>query len=531
MLDIDLKLLHTDGLEAIRFNFNTSLVRRLDNLFSNGLEMSSKIDITKLSTDKAIKTAVTKLANYTQNGLEKIFKEECGIVITKYYRSESSFGNNLSNPASCAFGVFLDFINPDVVEKQLARYTYKKTKDDDVKRYMDLESIWDVDSSKLNSNLTDNGKKTGYVNVRFVFDTLGAYFLDRFNIVDSNRSGLSAEELTAIVLHEIGHVNSLIERASKTLYLAKQFNEDKTLLSKKMTFNEIDSAVDDIKNTVEPLKSKSIDSILANTKNAIDKLKTISEDNKTGFGKLFNMFFTRLLDLAKFILYLTVLICYRFYITSSIIDLALYNFANIRRSLGNKPGNKSGDVISTFSNDSQMERWADEFVSRHGRGAELSTALSKIIIYSKSSPMISYNSFHSSKLAHLMAMTLYGVLTAVMYHYPPIPYDEDTVRLRKIKEDCIAVFKDKNLPGFIRDNMLIQIEQADRAFKEMVAKKNNPLIKAVVFISSITSLNITALYRFISSNEDYEKLFDAMNSLDNNALYYLSSLLEKVSKE
>lgn len=523
--------IQTNGLEAIRFNFNTSLVSRLDDLFSNGLEMAKKIDVTRIASDKSIKVAITKLANYTQVGLEKIFKEECGIVITKYYRAENSFGNDLSNPASCAFGIFLDFINPDVVEKQLARYTYKKTKDDDVKRYMDLESIWDPDKAKLNSTLVDNGKKSGYVNVRFIFDTLGAYFLDRFNVVDSNRSGLTAEEITAIVLHEIGHVNTLVERASKTLYLAKQFNEDRTLLSKKMTFSEIDSSVDDIRNTVGPLKNKSIDNVLTNTRNAIDKLKAISEDNRSGFGKLFSIFFTRLLDLAKFILYLAVLICYRFYITSSIIDLALYNFANIRRSLGNKHGKKSGDVISTFSNDAQMERWADEFVSRHGRGAELSTALSKIIVYSKSSPMITYNSLQSSKLAHLMAMTLYGVLTAVTYHYPPIPYDEDTVRLRKIKEDCIAVFKDKDLPGFIRDNMLIQIEQADKSYREMVAKKNNPLIKAVVFISSITSLNITALYRFISSNEDYEKLFDAMSSLDNNALYYLSSLLEKANKE
>lgn len=527
--------LPTGGLEAIRFSFNSTLVKRLDDLFSKCLEIAKDVDLTYLLNNKRALPQVDRLARMTKEGLEKIFKEECGIIITEYIRAEIDIPYFDTAYPTGAFGVYLDFVNPDINEQQIGRYSLAKTDPDDIERYKALEAVWDPDSAKMNTVFNDNGNNVKkYVNVRFMFDTICAYFLEHFNVVDKNRSGLTAEEITAIVLHEIGHVNTLIERTTKTVYLAKQFSEDRTIFTKKMTFEEMLSSADDLKNKSKDLNNKTLNTALEVSKSSIERLKELSEDRKTTIGRLFASLIFSTLELGKTILALIKSLVIRFTFTGTCIDIGIYTAALIRRKMSRVNGIKTGDVIGTFNNDTQMERWADEFVVRHGRGDALASGLSKLIVFLKSIPtfsMTSYNSFYFSKLANLLSTTIFSAVNILSYNYPPLTYDEDTVRLRKIKEDCQAVFKDKHLPASIRDYALIQLERADKAYIEFTKKKYNPLVKAVAFVAAIASMNIMVLYKLVSNIEDHEKLFDAVNASDNNSLYYLSSLLEKANSE
>lgn len=526
--------LPTGGLEAIRFSFNSTLVKRLDDLFSKCLEIAKDVELTYLLNNKRALPQVDRLARMTKEGLEKIFKEECGIIITEYVRAELAIPYFDSGHPTGMFGVYLDFVNPDVLEQQLGRYSLSKTDPEDIERYKALESVWDEDSAKMTSSFTDSGKGKGYVNVRFIFDHICAYFLEHFNVADKDRSGLTAEEITAIVLHEIGHVNTLVERASKTLYLAKQFNEDRTILSKQMTYPEMNSKLSDLKNKAKSLNNKQLEKAIEVSKTAIERLRDLSEDKTTTIGRLFASLLLSSLELGRTIITMMQALTVRCTFTGTLVDTGIYMIAIIKRKMARVTGIKTSDVIGTFNNDTQMERWADEFAVRHGRGDALTSGLGKLIVYLKSCPsftMTSYNSFYFSKLANLLSMTLFSAVNILTYNYPPLTYDEDSVRLRKIKEDCQAIFKDKDLPGFIRDHALIQVEKADKAYIEFTKKKFNPAVKILSFIANITSLNVMALYRLVSSIEDYEKLFNSLNSLDNNSLYYLSSLLEKANEE
>lgn len=279
------------------------------------------------------------------------------------------------------------------------RGTPRKSFVDSVKEMQEMYKNLDLKTGKLTRNTygKDNKRKifgTLYFDVKFAF-------LLYDNFPETAVEELNAAELAAVLIHETGHVMTMVERSSDEYLTIERIFEITEGLKDIPKNDPIEAAkaVADLTTTLSKtvgIDKKGIDLIstivtataaVATSLEKADDSYTESVERSTRsvlavlLNVLLRAFTFFVLGAAYALLRATV---------AKMANSARMSYLGVKTALRivttNKKKNseifgyddKSSDVADAQQNMYQIERMADEFVSRHGYGAHLASGLAKL---------------------------------------------------------------------------------------------------------------------------------------------------------
>lgn len=330
---------------------------------------------------------------------------------------------------------------------------------------------------------------------------------------------LTAEELTAIYLHEIGHLIVFMERCANTVAHCRMLEEKVNFFARNADFKEKKKALEYMLKRDDKKKEPILDDV-----DNIDTMTTTASGNVV--FNILMMFLTSVFTLlfsyfpVFFILRKTVTIF------SDLLTLQL------------KTGydTKKGDKLTTHSEGAADEAAADEFVSKNGMGSHLISGLDK---YKKAGGMLGMdgvtvaNNPISRALLFLPQLLLSIDGSLNKQRWLDI-YEDDFDRTERLIRNTYDSFKDRNLPKVVTEYALKECERAIENRKKFM--KNNTLdykIRAIhQFISDYMS-PLTLAKTILNGNfiKQYDRLEKKIDGLGSSKMWYQSSKIESFLKK
>lgn len=549
------------GNEVIDFQVNTAIGKKLTKIFQAVIDYRDALtypkDMSEVDRVAYRNSAVTDFVNQNMvPDFKEAVRKEIGLIVTEI---RLFYGMEIGITGQFAIGASFD----DIVLAQ--RYTghlnaiefqsnnSKKTED-----LMSVSKLADLSTGKFTGFKTDGGRT---VSCKMLFDVNTAFLANDF-VAMNKRDLLTAEEITAIMLHEIGHAHSIAEHLSRAYYyrerlesyranlgglskaeLAERILKDGEVFLKKSKdiMNE-----PEIKN-LDPEKQKmvhgwldSVRGIVVSTSEYIKEHEEVSEEEAgssiiaTGAGLmvlLFNMVQMLIGCVSCLItLFLTV-----FTLMQTISTLFQDMSAAVGRGV-NLDNGKNNDTGTSFLQETYVERWADEYVARCGYGAQMASGLNKVVRIIDSATgsggIVLSKVLRESTLVMYVARgigQLMSVVSPLQYLFLG-QYENQWNRIKRIRQDAYAFFKNMDIPGDIMMDWVASIEAMDKEVDDAKSIGDTAPIK---FLSNLSRLLtggfVTALIN-VNITKDYTKLQNDLDDMYNNPLYYQAARLNRLTR-
>lgn len=301
---------------------------------------------------------------------------------------------------------------------------------------------------------------------------------------------MTAEEITGIILHEIGH------GITNAITLGHTFHQCTIVRD---TVNYLKSTADDsdalsaVKASTAVMKASSNKAIRA--KAEILDAAVNTQLNRSSLDRGFIDFAIK-----------AVTTLYTLMVTGPIAN-------SLVTTLIPHEGNKVGDQRSSLMNVNHHERAADEFAARHGMAGAQASALNLLhLIYGDTgypTPTVSRIPIIGSLLGAMViaTRTLSDVLD-VPLNALATGYDDDLTRLKFLLQGNMVAFKDPHLPREARDQMLMNIDEIQALIKQ---HESRPMVRMREFLWG-------TLFRLTKPGTFFGMMIDANNAVDYNNL-------------
>jgi hypothetical protein len=532
-------LSYVDGQEAINFQRNSKLSQGLIDIFNEVFNYIKEYDKNRTITNKNIEQRYIDIVKYfkktTIPQLKSHIKKETNITIKQIITIAPENAQGLF-----AIDLSLDDIESVITAKDTltGEKSYKNIKGtNSLDELLSVAEDFDPVNSKLS---TGKISKEREVFATIYFDVGSAFLIHE---LAPNVESLNSEEITAIMMHEIGHMMSFIENINNMTYLGQYVTSSVNNLSKSKdlvpqfikNYKVLKVKIDELR------KSKTISNAVGNLLDKVlDVVYYFDKENKTRFlGNAIKL----LIGSTIKILILVILFAVK---RAAFIKLVVFMYAQIFTyhlassyivTKGLKQTSKTGDDTFTSRNKYYFERIADEFVSRHGMGSYLATGLQKIISFmdtlQATSGVTTSPELSTNKLVkyYLISMTFVNNASALDTEISCSGYEVEINRISRLLENNMAAFKNRNLSNDVKDRYIKDTEQL------MVAlKASNKVDKTIGKVISDYLLMIRTgdiLYETLRTgrlSKDMEKLLNKMDRLMNNKLYYYSAKLGQLSR-
>ena len=542
------------GTEAVDFQLNNKLAPRLQALFQSVIDYRDNLDY------KGVPNNVTARREYRVNSVFKYFQtvasaeykkivfEETGLAVNKLH----TYGG-MTMPPMCFFACDLSFNNLNEAMELIARMT--ATGDADYYGEMgDISKFFDKKTSRINAKYF-NAKKTHAVATDFYFDVNTAFCIHDFYSNDYCVP-LTAAEITAIMLHEIGHALTFLEHCSDLFATNNRIEKE---LCEMMKFAK--SSKDGPSKLVDcyQIFNNSYNYFVPQIKSLMQQVSKYGGENKAYYSRLLNMtllafentkkaadeyyrepdgesifitigsiivnvFYMVLIIMSLIAMYVSLFIAAQMVATAILVDSQKYAYTT-------GDTNKSSDIVASTNNVFLLERWADEFAVRHGYGAEQASSLNKIHQYFSYMAVgeISSDRLRKSKLFSLI-LFVFGYITqrlSIIGLLDPAGYEGAYARNVRLLQDAYGFFKKTDIPVHLRDKWIRNIEDLKKAVKASKSISDYEFSQALIGIFK----NITQPYRWYTliSNANLDKdmalISNRIDDFINNPLYYQASRL------
>ena len=387
------------------------------------------------------------------------------------------------------------------------------------------------------------------ISLSLKFDCYAAFLLrDTLNV---NFEYLTAEEITAIVLHEVGHMMSLVEHCGDkffqlglTIGLTKNFIHNAPI-SEKVKFMR-DVLADPIAFSQLVSKSKfdakSVLNLNKAIKNGIDKFDKNNHDNVNDssslfWGTIWGFFIN--ISVFGFIFASAIFLP----ILTFILGLVYHIGGSFIRDYEQKGGYNDPKYSDFMANKNQAflwERWADEYVVRHGYGQHLSSGLLKLVKVSSTSDIFDVDEkgadvwIRNSWVPLAINYCINGIWSILNGGNTDDgfgEYESLVDRLKRICQDTLAVFKRMDLPQEVMD---VYIEEYERCMQQL---NNIPMARRCEHIYALVHRCIMSFLdpiqlgnRLLRGNikAEYAQLANDIDDLRNNPLFYNASKLNSI---
>jgi hypothetical protein len=385
---------------------------------------------------------------------------------------------------------------------------------DDLNIENKIKKIFDKKEGKLIG--TDDDIIKGKIILFFCINT--AFFINFYN---SNFSNLTAEELSAIILHEIGHNITALEHTNRL-----RDNLDELLQPIKININSVNEAKQVLKITKENIKYFNKNS---NNKELIKKNKMYEKviDN---LDKCLDKDFV--VNKSKWVFILIVpIVCVLItgmiltsILTNTILGLAI-------SSIEKKPKNKKSDFNITFINNSDIEYQSDKYVIMHGLGPSLQLAISKVIDASLLLRSNYKDKARDSLISYNINSLLFSINNLLFGKYHNRLYGTPLQRLDNTKKTLLSSMRAEDIPKDIMDYMIKEYEIYKKLMDKLEDKYNKTIARNHKLYSTINKfINIGYLIEFISKGSnsgDYQIIMQSAKYLMSSELIYYVKKMEQ----
>ena len=519
---MDFNILNSSApsVEAINFQGFSALSKKLIALGEEVIAFRQK----EKSNKRVGRLTVQKFKSvYSLKNLSRIIKEETGITLDDV---EYTAAPSLAWACVFYFGAATKQTVGDWT-KAMAGYTGVPSRQE-----FDQHPDFEYRMAMLNSALNvDTGKVTPTVH-KYHDDTLTLHFglkLDPYAYVyDLVGHELApkhtAEEIAAIILHELGHCVSFVEYCSHT---CKTLADIDTTIRGAITENtkpeDIPEIVDSIASAVRKSKRISKDG-KAEALKILDNIKTVSTSPVSSTSTL-------LIGIVSIMLSLVVGV-----IVGSLGNL--HSWLTKSNVISMRAGQKTklSDFGLSYNDLTTCERYADEYVVRHGLGHALISALDtlhKVTIGFKGAKATWDKSSTSS---YLIGQIQTVVLQAVRGFNGDIVkrgnHGTTRDRANAIMADLLKVFKNRNMSPEQLDFYIAAFEKARDNYRTAIAEPTgtiNDKLEALQLALTLPSIMDALVSGRISRN--YNKLMVGAQALNSNILGYYGAKLDQINRQ
>jgi len=540
------------GTEVIKFQSNSKLGKDLTAAFQLGFDFLNDYDkknpnVTSLTRADAL---YKYFDNVIKNAATKAIKDNVNLNIHDWHLIHPKDING-------TFAVDLSFGKSRIAEvafkAQRGQTNTERMDADDIKLLFDISDNIDKVKSRFKTDRFPTGELMGCT---FYFDVGMAYLVDE---LVPGYERLTASEIAAIMMHETGHAFTLLEHAEDLIfsgqYTANMLSHANSNPIQFMTeFKKVLPAIN--KKVQSSNLPSSIKRGSAEMLNYINTLRIEKNDPTLG-----ETIITKLILLIA-VFYITIMGAralyksYKTIVVSTDVKTVLRQvIERIQPSIMfttyselpyvmESEANKASDEKSTNRTRYSIERRADEFVSRHGMSADLGTGLAKLIraITAKGYIGASINRKCKDNAILKMLYFVSEILTAtagnimapfimVFMKYTSPGYEINDKRLDRLAENTRMAFKDKNVPANVRDAYLSDYEKLITTTKKF---RKDTIYEKLAFPFLIPDLLISGIISTITTGRlanDYEKLFNEIDKLSGNKMYYQSAKLNKLANK
>lgn len=369
-------------------------------------------------------------------------------------------------------------------------------------------------------------KMREFVHCKMFFD-----FAEAFCIVDYFPKGtpveyLTAREITAIMLHEIGHTLSLLEYAADTYSHVNTYN----------------SILNNFKRFAQPVEQAKFIEAMAKEAKSIklqdsDKLEEVASKMKDDFGKLNDPNS----DSAR---------VYASPLVSLVGQMAIGMFYGVKNFFYNPQYNKYmddaqykkySDVLTTERDMTWAERTADAYATRHGYGKEMVTGFTKtnkMFMYMGYSKTAIMSMIKAGKFKTTLSLFEKLKLTTMIPKYTGNKmaslYPSGADRFKEINRILIEGLKANSAnPDFVAryvadiERILIDIENYDET-RGFIAKSKVRYQIMLKYLSVQSWVDIIVHGRLVP---EIENLLKQLDNLANNLLTFYGEKLNQLANK
>ncbi len=519
--------------EAINFQVNSSFPKEISMLFQKVLDRSESLGVTTTTKDAEIKH--TELLNMLRNEINpqiaKVIEKYTNFKVREITSNHSQSVNDV-----CSFYMMIDesSINFEKIIEAIS-LSEGTLYDKDIKILTDISAM-----SKSMDRVT--GKiMSGSMLVIDINIPLSGFVIADYT--GKPELQLTADELTAIIFHEIGHIFSFVEYIGDASYLGYYGNNVLRNITREFE-KDPNKVMTDVANAAEKNISKVDNPIhkqLLKKGAMLLKKTAYSEiiDKTNGDTNYSGGIMVIIISLIEAIASVMFTLIWNSIILS--ILLAMPDRA-IRRT-GGKEQYLSREYTTT-KNDSQYERLADEFVSRYQLSKHINSGLDKIIdiykLIGSGGMFVIYNKvirdfFVTKIIFQLISIpsTVVNFIGKLRINGVDATYEDDLKRFRRNISNMHDLLKDLKLSSAVRQSIVEDIEEMELFLAKSKHKYNLNMVEKIArfIISSPSNLVFgTGGYVFGNANLDkeYKTLLDEIDNLLSNKSFYHAEKIKQV---
>ena len=545
------------GMEAVSFQTHSRLGKDLTAVFQEVIDFRDNLDYTNIPDDFYVRRAfrirnVVRFCNKTMGPkFVKVLEKDLGFKVKKFYLYGVDDGS--SEPAGVfAVNIIINDMSPDMFRSimNMTGTNFENTKLSG-KYASDVEELAGcIDLHNTNLKKTTIGKNKPITVQYIYFDIMFAFCMTDF-VDPAYAEDFTAEELAAIMMHECGHAMSVIEHTADLYVTSSRIRNDATNIRKsgdikdarafvkaldtKVVTKMVSIANSDMLNGIED--AKGVRECVLKVATMVGKLNTVLDVAEKDRGKGWVSLGLVMLpaNVIWAILHLlTIVLCDVLFLTLQIItivELEKYSYVDAHGD-----GGKASDRRNNKNNLFLLERWADEFVARHGYGEYLSSGLNK---FGKNAVALknissSYTLMHHDPVVNKISLYAMAVnmfiglcnMINVCRYLEPVIYENNYNRLKRILQNSKGIFKEEKLPD---DCVYEWIEKCRNI--ESDAQQAKKLIDtdfgkaAINTLHNLFILEPVNLYQLIKDGKldrDCSILEDRLDDMRNTSLFMLS---------
>lgn len=544
--------------EAIMFQSNSSLGRNISSAISKAFQYRNALDYSKVPEGKRAEYRQNKMLEYCTNKLtpelQKIVKNDCGIIVEKVL-----LGSNPNGMFACTFNYNQELV-ATLASRMSGTWHRESLETASDKLAAALRANIDLKDSKANMN-------KNIIKMDLYFDYLLCFCMYDFapqSLVDE----LTPDEITGIILHEIGHAYTFAEHAIDSCYkmrsIQDKFEAVGKLLHENKDYKET-SAV--IKNKIIPIIKSisdvpdSLVDVSYKISDKIDKCLEYGEEKSILKEVLFGYIFllVKIFNILLMVMYNIFVIIIKGHLVRFIMNylawfklkLKIYSIAineTVEYTKGSefavlKPSGSvdNSDVALSMFNIRALESRADEFAVRHGYGSYVQSGLVKL------QTLMEYFSLNNAyfvptsmvigmreglrgnvfivniiKFAILVINVLGFKGNNVLSGLDVVTrmldgYDSEVNRIKRAMVDLRAVFKE-NLDPKSMAYWILEYERMMTTLEESKSKSRNWKISE--FMKNVNGCLLMDPFSFKNELKKYDRFLTQINEMINNELYF-----------
>lgn len=495
------------SLEAIDFQRSSPLTKGLVELFQDIINYRNNINT---SIQDRVKETIAYTKKILYPKFSKLVKETTGLNCRKIVLSnEINYGFACVMDVGDRYGwnaqMFIDSYSGTGMQKYyqwiIKQYDLRCTT---VKDIQNLVNSLRKDTGIYAIDHLYDGRKVSFT---LYFDPFASFLIQE---VGHNKcQPFTAEEIAAIVIHEIGHLHSMLEHALDGCMRMG------TVMTAYEYFNQHATVEEKAKMVIELSK-------IRHTPDAVDKTDDLLQNRKDSAGAYildgFGMLISAIMDAAMIATIPFAVLSQLFsYMgdTSTLIAL-------------NTSSKKLSDQAVSVHNFKLCERLADQFVVRHGLGSALVSSLNKLdynLASRAGTGIFAKNSSIAWNVAKL-SFFITTLLSGDMYHLEE--HDEMPMRGQLVLQETVKVFK-QNLPPDMLAYYIADYESTlqaldNRSITNRIADGITAFTKLLRYLVE-TPAGMILSGRF---PREYEQLIYKTKQLVDNKLYFRAAKLAQL---